>query len=241
MRRFNAAFFAVLSNRPREAIGFLERLDPDRGVVRGWVPYWLILAASYEQLGEYREVLEVIERGKERFPNYYWPGVEMVPLAALGRVGDVEERLDNALERGSRRSALRAANALRAFGHLEAATRAARRVVDYFETHDSTDAVWEPYTQGGQAAGLRLILADALSLEGRFDEAERIYHELAQQFPDRIAQELEAWERPYLWGRHLAWSARIAAAEGSGERNEVMVTWRETLPAVSAGASSGRR
>ncbi len=239
MSQWVAAFHAWQDNRPREAIEYLESMDPDRGVVRDWFPYWNILAASYERLGEYREVLEVIERAKQRFPNLFWPRAEMLPLAALGRVGDVEKRLDDAIERGYLGSALSAAWALRAFGHLEASTRAARRVVEYFETHDSTDAVWEPNDLGGQAPGLQLILADALSLEGRFDEAERVYHELAQQFPDRIymqgrlgivaahrgdtaearriAQELEAWKRPYLWGQHLAWSARIAAAQGDGD------------------------
>jgi tetratricopeptide (TPR) repeat protein/TolB-like protein len=241
MSRFQAAFTAVMSNRPREAIQFLESMDPDRGFVRRWKPYWLFLAAAHHQLGEYAKELRVYERARERFPDEWgWTESEMPGLAARGRVRDVEERLGRALEQGFVGSAVLAARSLRAFGHRDAAARAARRVVEYFESHDSTHAVWGPNDQGGRAPGLRADLAEALSLLGRFEEAQPIYDELAQQFPgyveahgllgvvaarrgdtkeaSRIAKELEGLERPYLWGKHLAWSARIAAAQGDAQR-----------------------
>jgi DNA-binding SARP family transcriptional activator/TolB-like protein len=82
---------ALNDNRPREAITALTRLDPSRGWVRGWAPYWIELSGAYHRLGDHRTELASVRSARREFPEVvHLRGREAVALAALGRTEDVD-------------------------------------------------------------------------------------------------------------------------------------------------------
>jgi len=82
-------------NRPREAVTILERLHPDSGALNGRAGYYNWLTNAYHLLGEHDHELKAAQRARQRFPrNLATLRMELLALAALGRVREVNERLD---------------------------------------------------------------------------------------------------------------------------------------------------
>jgi tetratricopeptide (TPR) repeat protein len=102
----------------------------------------------------------------------------------------------------------------------------------------------ERKTEGRQG-----FYANALYIAGRFDEAGKIYESLAAEHPEnislqgirgtlaarrgdreealRVSGELAKIDRPFLFGEHLHWRARIASL--LGEKEQAVALLREAF------------
>ena len=236
--RYLHGYSAVVVNRPKEALETLRQLDPRRGWLAGWTGYWHVLARARHMLGQHRRELKEARQAREQFPELLSTlSSEVRALAALGRVEEVNERLDESLtlppERGWSPGtvSLRAATELRAHGEREAAQEAANRAIAWYTAQPAKQQETEAQRYG---------LAQALYQAGRWSEAGALFQVLAADKPDnvdykghlgvlaartgdraaamRISEALGSLERPYLSGQHLYWQARIAAVLGERER-----------------------
>lgn len=85
-------------NRPRETLSILSQIDPARGNVRGWAPYWIWLTNAHHVLGEHRRELRAARRARALEPHRAeYLGLEARALAALRRVRDVERLVEQSL------------------------------------------------------------------------------------------------------------------------------------------------
>jgi tetratricopeptide (TPR) repeat protein len=184
-------------------------------------------------LGDYEKELETIRLGGEYFPNLQsLRAAEARALSALGRIQEVESAIDDSLTLPSGGGTpgdvlLEAAEELRAHGHLEAAKETVRRAVDWYRNRPGVEAATERNRYG---------LARASYLAEQWEEAQRLFHQLASEKPEsitykgylgvlavrqgdpetalRIASELEGIDRPYVFGAHTYWRGCIAALLG---------------------------
>jgi tetratricopeptide (TPR) repeat protein len=214
----------------------LKEIDPERGELRGWVPYWREATAAHHMLGNHRQELRAARRARSLNPNN--PAVlflEVRALAALGRTRDLDRLLQ---EREALPSAdwpapglliQIAAAELHAHGHREAAAALHRRAVEWYQTIRARDTV--DHRRGH---------ARALYSARRWAEAESLFRELAREQPNDIhlqgyigmlaarrgdrarAEKISGWlaevRQPYLWGANTYWRACIAAQLGQREQ-----------------------
>src|SRR5213595_552058 len=83
---------ALALNRPREMAAALTELGPDRGLFRGWSVYWFYLTFAHHLVGDHRRELKEALEGRRRHPGELaMLAAEVRALAALGRVGEVNE------------------------------------------------------------------------------------------------------------------------------------------------------
>ena len=95
---YNRALMALRTRRPREALESLELLDPDRGPMRGWLPYWNQKTWALHQLGDLDGELDAAKLARERHPGRLRVlQLETDALASLGRFGAVDSLLDVAV------------------------------------------------------------------------------------------------------------------------------------------------
>jgi DNA-binding SARP family transcriptional activator/TolB-like protein len=229
------SLLAYQMNRPREAIERLGELDPDRGLMKHCRCYWPAVAKAYHMLGNYEAELEAARQARNRFPeNVLWLAEEARILAALGRLDEVAANLDaiRSLTSGERvsRYLYYVAIALRAHGHRDAALGLFNEAIVRMQSrpHDSEDA--------------RGALAWFLYNAERWDDALRLYEELADEYPEntvyvavlgqlaarrgdraeamKFSEKLGSLEDPVLQPRHTLWRAKIAAL--LGDREEAM-------------------
>jgi tetratricopeptide (TPR) repeat protein len=66
---YNLADVALNTDRPAEALAALESLDPDRGEMRGWTPYWYDLTHAYHLLGRHDDELKAARELRRRYPE----------------------------------------------------------------------------------------------------------------------------------------------------------------------------
>ncbi|MDQ3309775.1 MAG: tetratricopeptide repeat protein, partial [Gemmatimonadota bacterium] len=237
-------FAAVGVNRPREALETLRRTDPRHGWLDGWTGYWSVLTNARHMLGQHRRELKEAQQARAQYPELLSTlSYEVQALAALGRMKEVNERLDESLALPPERSwsagrvMLNAANELRAHGKTEAAQQAANRAVAWYTAQPAKQQGVETHRYG---LGLALYQA------GRWSEARTLFQSLAAEKPDnvsyqgylgvvaartgdrataaRISQALGSLDRPYLFGQYLYWQARIAAVLGERERAVTLLT-----------------
>src|SRR5438046_2403672 len=91
---------ALALNRPREMIAALTALGPDRGLFRGSSVYWYYLTFAHHMVGDHRRELKEALEGRRRHPtDFAVLAAEVRALAALGRVGEGNERLGEAPSR----------------------------------------------------------------------------------------------------------------------------------------------
>jgi tetratricopeptide (TPR) repeat protein len=224
---------AMWVNRPRETVRVSRQLDPERGELRGWYFYWRDLARAHHRLGEHRRELRVARRARELFPGQL-PAVwaEARALAALGRHRELRALLDAELPGHPAPAAFVRQIALELLAHAEAEAGGAllRESLDRHRARPTDNA------------GYRFFLAQAHTLVGEWEDAERLLVELANERPDlweveatlgalaahrgdsaeaaRISTWLASVERPYIHGRNTYWRARIASL--LGERDEAV-------------------
>jgi tetratricopeptide (TPR) repeat protein len=225
---------AFRSNHPLEAIQALDDVDP------GLNDYWFFLTASHHMLGDHEAELVAARRARQgdrdRLSRVYY---EVRALAALGRVEEVNARIDEALTMrpepdwwGAHSTVMSAgAIELRAHGNRAAAIEVAQRAIDWLMDRPAEEAATRAH---------RARLAAAYYRAERWDEARALYEQLAQEFPGRIfyrgalgtlaarrgdreealriSDALVGLTGPYDFGEEFYWRADIAALLGERDR-----------------------
>jgi DNA-binding SARP family transcriptional activator len=235
---FLSALDALQVNRPRDAIRTLLEMEPGRGWLVHFHAFWDVLTSAYHVLGDHRAELAAAARARAHAPTLLAHlAYEVRALTPAGPTSALDDRLAEADDLppqpgwSAGRIMLLAAAELRAHGHRAAATAAAERAAGWYRQ----DAELSPFT-----AFARGEQARALCLAERWSEAERIYSELAPEFPQNVEyrgrlavlaarrgdapgaalgdEDLRQLARPYLFGRETAWRARVAAQLGDVDR-----------------------
>jgi tetratricopeptide (TPR) repeat protein len=242
------AIRAIWTNRPSEAVAVLTDNEWYPGALRvaGLYGveqyYWLFLAMGYHMLGEHEAELGVAVRAREQYPqSLFMLQVETRALAALGRIDELDGRLEEAIDFPDQEGWLPTsvmvftAFELRAHGHLEASLGVAEKAIAWYETHPPDD----PRDRERRSA-----MALAFYAAERWDDARALYEDLAIEFPDSvnyqgflgtlaarrgdrdealsISEGLVGLNDPYDFGRDTYWQACIAALLGEGEHERAM-------------------
>jgi tetratricopeptide (TPR) repeat protein len=88
---YNVAFTALSVGRPLEAFEALSAVDPDRGELRTWAPYWYVLTHAQHLLGRYADEVASNREMRKRYPESRAAWVhEVRAFAALGRTADID-------------------------------------------------------------------------------------------------------------------------------------------------------
>lgn len=229
---YNFAVRAVEARQPFPAESALRTLPPDVGAMRGWLPYWQILAIALHAQGKYLEELTAGREARRRFPDRVEArAAEARALAAmrdrarLERVWSETSSMATATpsERGS--LALEVGSELWAHGDSATARIWLQRAYDSFA----------PGT-GPQMADLRWERAQAAARLGRLADASALAQALTSQDSTRsdylgfagilaaklgdprraddILKRLAADTRPYTYGNPQFQAARIAVEIG---------------------------
>jgi tetratricopeptide (TPR) repeat protein len=214
--------------------------------------YWGVLAAAYHTRGQYDEALKVAHRARSLFPNdLVTLDYELCALSALGKTQDVAQRLDECLSvpaspNTDRGATIRtAALELRAHEFPDASRDALEKALTWYRTRTPA-----------QLKTLRYGLGQTLYLARQFEEARKTFEVLLKESREDIDHHgylgvlaarrndreealkysswLESLNRPYLYGAHLIWRARIAAL--SAEPDRAVMFLRE---AFAQGAAYG--
>jgi tetratricopeptide (TPR) repeat protein len=197
---------------------------------------------GYHMLGEHEAELGVAVRAREQYPqSLFMLQVETRALAALGRIDELDGRLEEAIDFPDQEGWLPTsvmvftAFELRAHGHLEASLDVAEKAIAWYETHPPDD----PRDRERRSA-----MALAFYAAERWDDARALYEDLAIEFPDSvnyqgflgtlaarrgdrdealsISEGLVGLNDPYDFGRDTYWQACIAALLGEGEHERAM-------------------
>jgi tetratricopeptide (TPR) repeat protein len=228
----DAGVEALRANRPREAIDILASVD-----IAEFYYKWLDLMQAYHAVGDHRRELREAEHGRSVFPDRMRVlNAEVHALAALGRVDEVMQRLDESVLLPAEDGMVpgfvmkNAAAELRVHGHREAAFEALDRALEWLGSRPAEEA----------ASGYhRFEVAEALYMKERWEDARAIFEELAQGPPhinvqgflgvlaarrgDRetalaIGEGLTGLQARRDFGRDLYWQACIASLLGDRER-----------------------
>jgi tetratricopeptide (TPR) repeat protein len=237
----DVAVEALKSNRAYESIEILRGV----GDLSAHYFHWMTLMEALHMTGDYRRELSEARRARAIHPEAMRMLLnEVRALAALGRLDEIDRRLDESLllpsEDGLGAPWLMGSVAaeLRAHGHREASLGAAGRAVDWFASRPHDEAETSSHRAG---------LALTLYVAEQWNEARSLFEELAAVTPHdvnfqgylgvlaarrgdreealRISDRLEGMADRYEFGRDLYWQACIAAQ--LGERERAMVLLRE--------------
>jgi tetratricopeptide (TPR) repeat protein/TolB-like protein len=208
--RYNIGYAALVANRPRLAAETLGTLAAQRGAptVNAWAVFFL--ADAQHLLGQYAAELETARKGRQQFPTMVgFHGKEARALVALGRLGEAERPVDEALavsyaSRTSTGGELASpgqvdpgevmcllAMEMGADGHSQAAVAMARRAAAWFEARPASSR---------KAPSSRWVLALAKFLAEDWDGARVLYEPLAN---------LTRPERPSGWSEPAAFSLAV--------------------------------
>ena len=235
-------FSALEINRPLETVKTYAKIDSvDLEIIYSRISgAWRIgmLANALHMLGNYKQELKEAREGQKYYPNslrFYT--IEARALAALGKLDGAREVIEESLvivpsERHIPGDVmLETAWELRAHGHMEAYQEIANQAVGWFKNRLQMRGVNEK---------MRHDLATALYTVEKWEEAESMFEELKQDYPENIQyrgrigllaarkgerekalalfEELENIDRPYLFGEHMYMRARIASLLGEKEQ-----------------------
>jgi tetratricopeptide (TPR) repeat protein len=168
---------ALSLNLLQESLDALMEFDPYAEWNRHFWGYWHTLAAVYHLLGDHEQELIVARRARELHPDRIQTLIlEIQALAALGRVEEVRELLDQAptLYQVPWQSAVQAGRELRAHGHLEESNEAFGRAIEWLKDLPEQEAT--------QFANRR-TLGFALYGAERWAEAREVFEELLAESP----------------------------------------------------------
>jgi DNA-binding SARP family transcriptional activator/TolB-like protein len=242
----------LILNRPREAVRVFAQIDPYRGELRGWPFYWIKLAEAHHLLGEFRRELQTARQFREQSPEYSNAlRIELRAVIAAGRVTEALQALEDYLASPGdgpfwgpvqmRETALE----LRAHGHTEAAEQLFSRSLEAYLALPSEEQATRlvglatAYNLAGRWAEAEQVLrsyaaerpdnlaewpniSPMLEVHGQLGTLAARQGKRAEA--EQISAMLEALERPYLFGEHTYWRARIAAL--LGERDEALALLR---------------
>jgi DNA-binding SARP family transcriptional activator len=189
---YKLAAAALDVNRPREALDLLLRVDLERGWVKDWQLYWVVLADARHLAGDHEGELEDIRGRRARPPE----GVidpetgllseEMVALAALGRAEELNQTLDEYLARPQTwpwwpATVMRMlAEELRAHGHEDAAQSMVERTLAFYEALSADERAAGPQEEIAVPARIRAMVLSAVD---RREESGDIWAAIADSLP----------------------------------------------------------
>ena len=239
---YAAGLTAQITNRPKEAVDLLGRVDTEEGWGRAWAPrVYNLVARSYHQLGAHEAELTWATRLRESEPNVGWTRLAQVKAtAALGRG---KEAFDLAVEGATFPATTetwedyspadflwQSARELRAHGHADLARDALQRAERWLASRPADERATRDH---------RRTMARVLVDLERWDDARTIYRSLYDEEPatvehlgalgvlsarlgrtseaDSIARQLIGDSRPWLFGGPRVWAARVAAVNGDRE------------------------
>jgi serine/threonine protein kinase/tetratricopeptide (TPR) repeat protein len=235
------AFNALEINRPSETVKTYAKLDSFEQEILNKRPLGsaktYYLANAHHMLGNYKQELKETRKGQKYYPNSrYFYAYEARALAALGKIDAVRKIVDKSLEilspeKTPGRVMLEAAWELRVRGNREAYLEIAHQAVEWYKNRLQTQE---------QSEEMCHDLAIALYTAERWDEAQAVFEELAQDDPENIGykgrlgllaarkgernkaldifKDLENIDRPYLFGEHTYMCARIVSLLGEKEQ-----------------------
>jgi hypothetical protein len=88
---YNLAVEAFENGSLHESIAALGSLEPDRGAMRGWIPYWELLGALHHLRGNFRAELRAGAQAQRRYPGRLYALIPSVrALSALGHESELE-------------------------------------------------------------------------------------------------------------------------------------------------------
>jgi serine/threonine protein kinase/tetratricopeptide (TPR) repeat protein len=239
-------FCALEINRPLETMKTYAKMDSvDPEILYSRLSgAWRIgtLAEALHMLGKFKQELKEVRKGIEYYPNRLRLRVhEVRALAALGKIDAVREVIEKSLVVVSSSGTpgdvmLEAAWELRVHGHREAYQEIAHQAVEWYKDRLRIKEVSEE---------MRHDLGRALYTAEKWDEAQAVFEELMEDYPENIAypgrigllaarkgerdkafgisKELESIDRPYLFGEHTYMRARIASLLGEKEQAVVLL------------------
>jgi len=201
---------AIWAGRPREAIAILTNIEPrwigdERSLLptAGGPRYWNALTTARHLAGDFSGELSDVARMRRGNPDA-GRVTELMALAALGRVEDVERRtleLLNTTPAGTEGNVRDVARELRAHGHEAAAQRLFERIIEWRQR--------APVVK--QTQGYRQDLASLMFDAGRWSETRALNEAL-------LAEEPENW----VAAGHLG---ILAAMSGDRPEAERKLTW----------------
>ena len=236
---YAAGLTAQITNRPREAIEVLRRIDTKEGWGKAWAPrVYNLLARSYHQLGDFRHELEWAKQLRASEPNVGWTRLEEV--GATAAIGQAKEALDLAVEGAAFPATTetwedyspgdflwQAGRELRAHGHPAEARQAFERAERWYASRPADERA-TPGTRRGvarvlaslerwndaRAAYAALYAEDSTTVEhlGALGVLSAHLGRMAEA--DSIGARLVDDARPYTFGAPRLWAARIAAVKG---------------------------
>jgi len=170
-------------NRPREAAASFGRVTNWMQSRLGSGQWWprSVLASAYHMLGDYEAELKVADESLRDYPDILtFHSRKAAALAALGRLGELDRVVDEALviraRAGSAGSVMRMAAAeLRAHGNREASLRMAERAVAWYRARPAAET--GEFEEG---------FIDALWRAERWKEAKAIADARLAESPDDI-------------------------------------------------------
>ncbi len=188
-----------------------------------------VLCTALHILGEFNKELTEALKGQQYFPGNLWfYEHEASAYAGLGNTNEIANVIEKCRSITSKSDTegdliLEAGLELRAHGHAHEAEKYFFMAGEWFSTHPSEPDALRNY-------GIALYLA------GNYKESQSLFSQLAEEFPEDVdytgylgviaarlghkeeakkyAEALRQIDRPYLFGRQIFWSARIAALLG---------------------------
>lgn len=235
---YTVGMVSLWVNKPRESVEALKELDPAGPAFEGWYDYWQWLTAGYHILADHEAELEEALRARQQYPDRLATlACELQALAALGRLEELNERLDEVVTLPTQGSytpgwVMRGtAVELRVHGNRDRATEVFERTIHWYRSR---------LENGVESTLLRWGLALTLYEAERWQEAHLIVQQLVEEFPGnvnylgylgilsarlgntqqalQIDEELRALSQPYSLGAPSYWRARIAAVHGKRDR-----------------------
>ncbi|MCX6234957.1 MAG: hypothetical protein NT175_09595 [Bacteroidetes bacterium] len=229
---YEIGFLAVNLNKPGITVETYAKLDisysyqstTDLGVWRIGV-----LTMALHLLGNYQQELVEARKGQQYYPDWLLLYADEVrALAAIGQVEEIKKVIDKCHTISSRSGnvgdvIIEAALELRAHGYAQAAHEYAGKAVEWYRNRTAS-------------VDVREYLAFGFYISENWEEAQTEYEQLAAEYPENIdylgylgalaarkgerekamniTEKLKRIDRPYLFGQHTCWRARIAAQLG---------------------------
>ena len=220
-------------DRPDEALAALERIDPDRGELRGWSSYWTQLAHALHLVGAHDRELAAARGQRVRYPDRRVALVlEARALAAAGQDGAVDSlfaasvALPAAVYWSQGAMLVQAGEELIAHGRPDAGRRLLRSALLWLQAQlailpgDRSHRYW---------------MGTAYYALEDWPNAARIFGGLAKEFPDRLqyrglaavsaarlgdprAEAILGDAAPHLRGEYAHYRGRLAAILGDSAR-----------------------
>ena len=182
------ALTALSLNRPREALRAMQRIDPERGWGRTWPWIYLFYVNIQHQLGDYDAEAAAALKDRERNPSRRAAIVHQIrPLAARGRVSEIEPLIRDALNQPS--------DTLDPWPHVNDPGEVMREVALELREHGSSDQAQRMFERAiawyraqppifAHSRVQRLGLATVTYYAGRLEDAAGLAEGLSTAGPD---------------------------------------------------------